>query len=303
MPKCGQCGRRHNECTCARQSSLLEALEASEAMPAWQSELQQRIEAYHARRGRSTPASNSTPQVLTWRTPPPAPEAAAQPEPPTLGVTLLRPLSSALAVPAPVPQPKAAWPAVPAQRWHEPWDSGELLQLPLPIVAPRQEPAAALPPLASRALRAHAALLDGLIVLAGSGLFALTAWASRGFVPPGAHWLRASLPAWVGVPLVLAAVYLWLCARGGGATPGMHSLGLRIVSRDPAPGGGAPTAEALRRRAWASIASLGALGLGFFWMYCDPDGLTWHDVISGTCVVSASVPSPADADGYPLPPR
>jgi uncharacterized RDD family membrane protein YckC len=43
-------------------------------------------------------------------------------------------------------------------------------------------------------------------------------------------------------------------------------------------------ADVLKRLAGACV-SLGALGLGYFWMYIDPDRRTWHDRWTKTAVV------------------
>ncbi|MGH9394061.1 MAG: RDD family protein, partial [Terriglobales bacterium] len=128
--------------------------------------------------------------------------------------------------------------------------------------------------------------LDAMLVGMASIVFALSAWGVLGYpaLDAGLASLRHWLPALVGVPELLAAMYLLLCAHLCGPTLGMRWRGLRVVGLD-----GPADAAACRRRGWASVLSLGALGVGFVWMYFDPQHLSWHDAISRTCISSAPV--------------
>ncbi len=154
------------------------------------------------------------------------------------------------------------------------------LQLPLPMAGPA-EVAAPPPAVAPRGVRLEAAVVDaGVVGLAGLA-FALSAWAALGFPAPQLLLLKPLLPAIVLTPGVLAAIYFMICAYAGGGTIGMHACGLQVVNFD----GSLPRERAaLRRRAWASLISLGAFGLGYIWAYCDSQQLTWHDYITSTCV-------------------
>lgn len=216
----------------------------------------------------------------------------------------LRPAAAAEREPfAPLPEPRMAASApAPASRKLEPAallrpdlhapEAEKYLQLPLPIAAaafpsdPRLASALAL-----RGERMLAAAMDAALVLFASALFALVCWMALGrpdlALAPRAlrHWL----PACAVVPALLAALYLLLCAHCGGATIGLRWRGLRIAGAD-----GPADAAACRRRGWALLVSLGSLGLGFAWIFCDPHGLSWHDAISRTFVaLDSSNPLPS----------
>ena len=60
------------------------------------------------------------------------------------------------------------------------------------------------------------------------------------------------------------------------------ALGVRIV--DAADGGRPDTAQFIGRYV-ASVLSLLALGLGYFWIVVDPRKQGWHDKLAGTVVV------------------
>ncbi|HYW93370.1 MAG TPA: RDD family protein [Gammaproteobacteria bacterium] len=77
-------------------------------------------------------------------------------------------------------------------------------------------------------------------------------------------------------------VVAWLFFAGfwthGGQTVGMRSWRLRLATVDGEPVG---WMRATLRFA-AAILSWAAFGLGFLWQWLDPDGLCWHDRLSGT---------------------
>ena len=66
-------------------------------------------------------------------------------------------------------------------------------------------------------------------------------------------------------------------------TVGGMILNLRVVRTDGQP---LTFADALIR-GLVSILSVAALGLGCFWILCDPDNQAWHDRFAGTWVVKA----------------
>lgn len=277
--------------------------------PVWRRELQQRVEAYRARQAAAGLHPNATPpepaNVVSF--PSRLQQQAAAEEPlaePVVPAPRPREATDGATVrvlpppPRTWPRPTAARPeteselglaeavraALPRERTllaasSSPAPSAAFLQIPLPMAPEPAAAATAVQP-AERRMRLRAGLVDAGVVLTGALLFALAGWASLDFAPLPAHGLRSLLPAVAAVPLVLAALYLGLSALAGGVTPGMRRCGLRVESLE-----GPLTRQALRRRGWASLMSLGALGLGFVWMYCDAQGLTWHDSISGTCVV------------------
>lgn len=134
-------------------------------------------------------------------------------------------------------------------------------------------------PPAAAALRLRAALLDAAATAALAGIFAASAWVAARLERQHAivsGWLPLLL-----LPGVWAALYLLFSYHLCGATPGMRRLGLRLAGFD-----GQPCSRAqLRLRAWASLLSLAALGMGFFWAWVDDDGLSWHDHLSESYVV------------------
>lgn len=106
--------------------------------------------------------------------------------------------------------------------------------------------------------------------------------------------------ALAGIAAFTMLQLLCLLARVG--TPGMRSLGLvlRGLEGQPAP------AAAWRRRGYAVLLSIGALGLGYLWAYLDDSHLAWHDRLSGTVLTPRgveAVPGPAKgrgSEGRPL---
>gem|GEM_PF-3077753 len=193
-----------------------------------------------------------------------------------------------VAAPAPRPAPVPTRPQPAADPWHHHRDADvACLQLPLPMAAthPAAPLALSCTPAPPR-LRLRAARSDAAVVLAASLVFAVTAWVSLGFPALRLALIKPWLPALVGVPLLLAAIYLLLCAYAGGPTLGMQRWGLDVVALD------GPLTPPLRRgRGWACLLSLAPLGLGFIWMFCDPQGLGWHDILSRTCVIEIPNPS------------
>ena len=83
--------------------------------------------------------------------------------------------------------------------------------------------------------------------------------------------------------VLLAVIYAFFVGfwTRSGRTLGMQSWGLQLEARS----GGKPTLAAASIRFFAAILSWAPAGLGFLWQLWDPDGLTWHDRISGTRIV------------------
>ncbi len=72
--------------------------------------------------------------------------------------------------------------------------------------------------------------------------------------------------------------YFGLFTIFGGTTPGMMIRGLQVVTFS----GEEPALRHLLLRASGYVLSAGTLFLGFLWALWDEDGLTWHDRLSGT---------------------
>jgi uncharacterized RDD family membrane protein YckC len=74
--------------------------------------------------------------------------------------------------------------------------------------------------------------------------------------------------------------YLFCFLFYAGRTAGMSWLGLTVLNVDGQP----PAAAQRRSRAFGTLLSLAALGVGFIWAAADEQGLTWHDRMSRTFV-------------------
>jgi uncharacterized RDD family membrane protein YckC len=121
--------------------------------------------------------------------------------------------------------------------------------------------------------RCGAMLYDGMIVLALwlLTLFVIVALHNRAAVGP----LVQSL---LFVELFAFFAYFWVSR---GQTVGMLAWGLMVITNNGAP---LRPVQALLRFIGA-LASFATLGLGYLWMYIDPDRRTWPDMLSQTRVV------------------
>jgi uncharacterized RDD family membrane protein YckC len=142
------------------------------------------------------------------------------------------------------------------------------------IISTPESPIQCAAPVAPPALRLNAALLDGLVIAVGSTLFLAVVRLVTGDLPLDKHALTGYAAGLFAITLAYKLV--WCFANFD--TFGMRVTGLRLVDLDGNP------APATRRllRALSSFLSLGAVGLGLIWTFADPDGLAWHDQISGT---------------------
>lgn len=127
--------------------------------------------------------------------------------------------------------------------------------------------------------RALALLYDGLLLIAlWFGVSALVLAVSAGLLAePGR-------PLWLAyihrISLVLVTVgFFGGFWTHGGQTLGMRAWRLRLVSST---GHGAVNWKQSVLRLASACLSVGAFGLGFFWMWIDPKRHTWHDRLSGT---------------------
>jgi uncharacterized RDD family membrane protein YckC len=129
-------------------------------------------------------------------------------------------------------------------------------------------------PCASIDERRNAALIDAACLAFAYGAFLML------FGSLGGHFMLSKLSATVYF-LTFAFVYVQyfgLFTVFGGTTPGMMIRGLQVTSFS----GDAPAARQYLLRAAGYMLSAGTLFLGFFWALWDEDGLTWHDRISNT---------------------
>jgi len=129
-------------------------------------------------------------------------------------------------------------------------------------------------PLASLDDRRHALLIDmACLAFAYGGFLAL-------FGSLGGHFTLSKLSATVCF-LTFAFVYVQyfgLFTVFGGSTPGMMVSGIQVASFT----GDTPTARQYMLRAAGYLLSAGTCFLGFLWVLWDEDGLTWHDRLSKT---------------------
>ncbi|HEV2233067.1 MAG TPA: RDD family protein [Terriglobia bacterium] len=129
-----------------------------------------------------------------------------------------------------------------------------------------------------------AALLDATILMAGNGVFAAIFWyfcLQTGRVSP----VPASLIVTVAVAAFFMLFYFGLAVALTGSTPGLTWMGLEVRNQE----GNLPTTLESWWRAFGYLVSASAFFMGFLWAFLDPDGLTWHDLISGTYITDKSV--------------
>jgi uncharacterized RDD family membrane protein YckC len=79
------------------------------------------------------------------------------------------------------------------------------------------------------------------------------------------------------IPLIFFTGFWW----HGGQTLGMRAWRLKVVRMDGSP---LSWIDALKRHLAALLSCL-SLGLGFFWVVIDAEGLAWHDHLSGTRLI------------------
>lgn len=141
-------------------------------------------------------------------------------------------------------------------------------------------------PAASIVERRRAALIDAAcLAFAYGGFLAL-------FGSLGGHFTLSKLSAAVCF-FTFAFVYLQyfgLFTIFGGTTPGMMVCGLQVRNYS----GEEPTPRQYMLRAAGYVLSAGTLFLGFLWVLWDEDTLSWHDRISHTYL--APIETYADAD-------
>ena len=124
--------------------------------------------------------------------------------------------------------------------------------------------------------RAFALLIDMMVVLLGSAIFAVAVMMFGKGIPQFRLMLLSALL--VGGSLWL--IYQYLFTIYAPATPGMQLAELELCTFR-----GEPVSLSLRRwRVLAGMLSAGAVGLGFLWAFVDEDTLGWHDRITQTHV-------------------
>ena len=269
--RCDRCGRRlSNRDAAARLRRGLEHTNTLPAAPAappprplpepeWKKELQDRLSGYRDRTGALPPLRQTARQKESL--PPPKREAAE----------LLDRLPSQDVKPLPLPRSAAT----------ENAQQSEVLDDPPPIVDLRpggtvegQQGNPGRP--APLSVRAIAGAMDLGVALLATGLFAGAVHLVEEVALSPEETIRV-----ISIAFVLNLTFYLLCfLLFAGRTAGMSWLGLSVLNLDGEP----PAASQRRSRAFGTLLSLAALGIGFVWAAADEQGLTWHDRMSKTFV-------------------
>jgi len=234
----------------------------------WRGELNQRLQAYRARRRKAFP--NEAQTELPFESRHPATAVAIQTEDPQLA--------------APDPNDDFAFTIAigrPPQK-AEPDEARLLIDVSLPPLPEEQEEASEAPdeppsdlyPVATLHERRRAALIDAAcLAFAYGGFLAL-------FGSLGGQFTLSKLSAVVcfSTFAFVYVQYFGLFTIFGGTTPGMMVRGLQVASFT----GESPTAKQLFWRTAGYMISAGTFFLGFFWALWDEDAMTWHDRLSRT---------------------
>jgi len=251
----------------------------------WRGELNQRLQAYRARRRKVSAREGQT--ELPFESHASAgPESVAVEVFPQSDETL--PASDAFAFTVAIGRPP---------RKQEAVETRLLIDVSLP--PKREESLPELPaesvtrvhsglfPVASIEERRGAALVDAAcLAFAYGGFLAL-------FSSLGGHFTLSKLSAAVCF-FTFAFVYVQyfgLFTVFGGTTPGMMVRGLQVASFS----GESPTSRQYFLRALGYMLSAGTLFLGFLWAIWDEDALTWHDRLSRTYLTSPEILAESDA--------
>ena len=251
----------------------------------WRGELNQRLQAYRARR-RKVGAGEGQTELPFESGASAEPENVAVEEFPQPDETFTKRDDFAFTVAIGRPPRK-----------QEPVETRLLIDVSLPPI--REEALPELPaesvtrvysgvfPVASIEERRAAAVVDAAcLAFAYGGFLAL-------FGSLGGHFTFSKLSAAVCC-FAFAFVYVQyfgLFTIFGGTTPGMMVRGLQVVSFS----GENPTAKQYFQRALGYMLSAGTLFLGFLWAIWDEDALTWHDRLSRTYLTSPETLAESDA--------
>lgn len=127
---------------------------------------------------------------------------------------------------------------------------------------------------AGRAHRLYAALLDCLLVAAGTAVFAAVGYKML----PKLTFSKPVLLTAATLPLLLWAVYQYVLLVYGGATAGMRIAKIRLSTYK----GNSPCRRERRHRVMALYFSTASFAMGLLWAFVDVDSLCWHDRISRT---------------------
>ncbi|HEY5174107.1 MAG TPA: RDD family protein [Terriglobales bacterium] len=127
---------------------------------------------------------------------------------------------------------------------------------------------------AARTHRLYAALLDCVLVAAGTAVFAGVGYKML----PKVTFTKPVLLTAATLPLLLWAIYQYLLLVYGGATAGMRVAKIRLSTFK----GKSPCRRERRHRVMALYFSTASFVMGLLWAFVDVDTLCWHDRISRT---------------------
>jgi uncharacterized RDD family membrane protein YckC len=234
----------------------------------WRGELNQRLQAYRARRRKAFPNEAQTELPFESRQHEAA-VAVQTEEPRTAAHDPNDDFAFTIAIGRP---PQKA----------EPEDARLLIDVSLPPLAEEheadpeapEEPPSDLYPVATLRERRRAALIDAACLAFAYGGF-LTLFGSL-----GGQFTLSKLSAVVcfSTFAFVYVQYFGLFTIFGGTTPGMMVRGLQVASF----AGDSPTAQQLFWRTAGYMISAATFFLGFFWALWDEDAMTWHDRLSRT---------------------
>lgn len=122
--------------------------------------------------------------------------------------------------------------------------------------------------------RIFSAMMDWLIVLAATSIFAIIVVTMTQKVPLS----KAAILLGLFFPAVFWATYQYLFLVYAGFTPGMQMAQLEVSTFE----GKSPTIRQRQGRALAMTVSCMSMGMGFLWALMDEDRLGWHDRITRT---------------------
>jgi len=258
----------------------------AEAGPAWRGELEERVQAYRARRRRAVP--NAAQSKL--------PFAEAASEVPIVSVASVATEEQPVMRATTNEAEDFAFTIAIGRNAATRDDSRMVIDVSQPPVANAAFAAApavsdssaagGIYPVAGLEDRRLAGLIDAACLLfAYGGFLAL-------FGSLGGQFTLSKLSAAVCVAtlVIVYLQYFALFTVFGGTTPGMMLRGLHVVSFS----GDTPTPRQMLWRSVGYVLSAGTLFLGFLWAIWDEDGLTWHDRLSQTYLATA--PTLADID-------
>jgi uncharacterized RDD family membrane protein YckC len=244
--------------------------------PDWRTEVFERLEAYHVRRGR--PRENRLQPELAFAQPVSPEPAEARPVEARAETHTFEGAATTIATrrfhPARVER-------VEIEVEQPSFDfTGERAHIrPKSAVTPYDSPVLSVAPLLER--RRAGALDVTFLLFAYAGFLML-------FHALGGRFSFSRFDALVTVATfaLLFAKYVALFTYFAQATPGMMLRGLRVASLD----GLDPSPRQLLWRSMGYLISAGTMMLGFLWTLWDEDQLSWHDRISQTCITTDVVP-------------